>query len=107
MNNMNYAVVRPFPGLTVGDTLSAGDFIDSRRMQQLVEQRYITPVMSLDAGKAQPTSQQLVDTPILELMQTLEMVSDACVIEAAIEKETRTTAVTYMKRRLNNANSNH
>ena len=104
--DMTYSVVRPFQGLAIGSILRTKDFLDTRRMQQLVTQRYITPVLTVDAPKMQPTAKQLTETPILELMQALET-SDVSVIEEALKLETRTTAMTYMQRRINNGNSNH
>lgn len=41
----SYRVIRPFPGHAAGEVLAETDFVSRRRIKQLVEQRYVAPVL--------------------------------------------------------------
>lgn len=54
MDNTRYRVVRPNPGLpSVGTILTGKDFVTSRRVQQLTEQRYILPLSGEGEGRTE------------------------------------------------------
>ena len=99
-----YQVVRPFPGhREVGAILKSSDFASSHRAAQLLDQRFIAPVM-VQSGY-QPSVMQLVETPIRELRLMIGDVVDAVVLEAAMKHDKRDVALKIYEKRLEELNA--
>lgn len=99
MNGTRYQVVRPNSGLPeVGAILNGVDFKDSRRAQQLMEQRYILALSG--GGDYQPSVSTLLETPIRELRPMMVEVKDVCLLHKALETEERDTVRALFERRI-------
>lgn len=94
-----YQVVRPFPGYPVGAVLSDTDFATPLRATQLVDARFLTKMVN-SLAQHQPTSQTLNDATIRQLSVMLSEVVDRGVIEAALGRETRESAIKALEKRL-------
>ena len=94
-----YQVIRPFSGHEeIGAILRDSDFLNTQRVTQLVDTRYLTKLSQ--SANVQPTAQALNDATIRRLSDLLPTVVDAGVIRAALDKETRESAIKALNSRL-------
>ena len=93
-----YQVMRPFGPHSVGEKLRGDEFDPSRRAAQLVDQRYLTPVFS--GVGYQPSSNVLLESTIRALRPMMEQMVDSCVLQKALEQETREIAVQMFSKRI-------
>lgn len=104
---MFYEVIRPFPPRTPqhkpGDVLTVDAFRSAQRIEQLVSSRYIQP-RATGVSEVQPTSPVLLNATIRQLRNLVGQVVDAGVLEAALAKETRETAIPILAKRLEELN---
>lgn len=86
---LNYQVVRKFEGYTIGEVLSASAFASPHRAAQLISQRYLAPATST---AVQPTVKALLSASVRKVGELAPQVQDACLLEAALQIETREAA---------------
>lgn len=96
-----YQVTKPFSGFAVGATLTSADLVSNHRAAQLIDQRKITPLASKEA---QPTLNALRKATVRQLDALVAQVQDACLLEAAMENDTREAARKAYAKRLEELN---
>ena len=95
--DMNYQVVRKFDGYQIGQVLPASAFGSLHRAAQLIGQRKLTPASS---AAVQPTVKALLNATVRKVAELAPQVQDACVLQAALQQETRESARKTLEARL-------
>lgn len=96
-SDTNYQVVRKFNGHSVGQVVPASTFASPHRVAQLISQRYLVPASS---AQVQPTVATLLGATARKLSDLMPQVQDACVLEVALQQETREAARNALEKRL-------
>jgi hypothetical protein len=99
MDGINFQVVRPFEGFIAGAVVPGSRFVDSRRAQQLVEQRYIVAVTQPTNGY-QPSVDTLRDATVRKLREMIGDVRDVVLLREVKEQESRDVAVQIFDKRI-------
>ncbi len=89
-----YMVNRALDNWEPGTIVGAGAFVDQRRINNLVDSRFLTKM----SGKyADPN---LLSMPVAELRRHVPKVDNINILSAALKSETRNTAKTILEARI-------
>jgi len=88
--------------MPVGTLLTRADFVDARRLDRMVRQRYVRVVAEEDSNEL--TVAILLDATIYQLRKLTPSVTDAETLRAAMAQDERSTAQAIYRSRLQEVN---
>lgn len=91
---MQYQVIRDFSGHQAGAILAGSDFIHARRARQLVEMRYLSIMPDADDVTG------ITGGTVAQMRQMIAGITDATILQAALEQEQRASAKRLLEKRL-------